>query len=95
MSALNLAEVVGKLAEAAVPEPDLHEMIDPLGIEIATFDVEFAYAAGLLRPVTRHAGLSLGDRACLVLAQRQGLPALTTDRAWAGLNLDVVVRIIR
>lgn len=30
----------------------------------------------------RGAGLSLGDRLCLALAQRLDLVALTTDRAW-------------
>ena len=48
-----------------------------------------------LRVLTRSAGLSLGDRACLALAQRLGLEAVTAERAWAGLELGVTVRVIR
>lgn len=54
-----------------------------------------AEAAARLRPATRHAGLSLADRACLALARRLGVPAVTADRAWGDLDVGVEVRLIR
>ena len=54
-----------------------------------------ALVAAALRPLTRSAGLSLGDRACRALADREGVPALTTDRAWAKLRLPIEIRLIR
>lgn len=89
------SEVVTKLAEAGMPAPELREALDPLGIEIVPFDEELAYLAGLLRPATKKHGLSQGDRACLALAVRRKLPALTTDRAWKKLSLGVEIRVIR
>ena len=94
LSAVNLSEVVAKLSEAGLPEAAVHQALDPLGLQTAAFDAELAYRAGLLRPLTRGAGLSLGDRACLALAQRLGLPVLTADRTWAELQLGVAVQVI-
>ena len=54
-----------------------------------------AEAAGVLRAVTRSAGLSLGDRACLALARSLGATALTTDCPWAGLDCGVTVEAVR
>jgi PIN domain nuclease of toxin-antitoxin system len=48
-----------------------------------------------LRAATIKLGLSLADRACLTLAARLGIPALTTDRAWAHAEVDAEVRLIR
>ena len=48
-----------------------------------------------LRPITKAQGLSLADRACLVLAARLGVPALTTDRTWADTEVDAEVKLIR
>ena len=59
------------------------------------FNSELAYQVGLLRPLTKGAGLSLGDRACLALAQHLNLPALTADQAWKGLSLGIEVQVIR
>ena len=39
--------------------------------------------------------LSFGDRACLALARRLGLPALTAERAWAELDLGIPVEVFR
>jgi ribonuclease VapC len=52
-------------------------------------------AAGALDPQTREHGLSLADRACLVLAGRLRAIAMTADRAWAALELDVTIQLIR
>ena len=43
------------------------------------FREEDALEAGRLRRDTRHLGLSLGDRACLALGLRLGLPILHAD----------------
>ena len=95
ISAVNFSEVVAKLREGGMLEEAIHESLDSLELDIVEFDTEFAYQAGLLRPLTKSAGLSLGDRACLALAQNLNLPALTADRAWDGLSLGIRVQVIR
>jgi ribonuclease VapC len=94
-SAVNVSEVVAKLAASGGDEAVIREAIARLQLPVIPFDEEHAYAAGLLRPLTRPAGLSFGDRACLALAQQMRVPAITTDRRWAELQLPVTVRAIR
>lgn len=95
ISAVNLSEVVAKMAESGMPEDTIREALGGLALEIHDFGQELAFQAGWLRPLTRSRGLSLGDRACLALGQRLDLPVLTTDQAWEDLDLDVQVRLVR
>jgi ribonuclease VapC len=83
MSAVNLAEVVSKLAERGMPATDAHADALALGIDVAPFDADLALDVGVLRPSSRAAGLSLGDRCCLALARRHRAAALTTEARWA------------
>jgi ribonuclease VapC len=94
-SAVNLAEVAAKLAERGHSDTQVRDRVERLRLDVAEFTVEDAFLAGLLRPITREAGLSLGDRACLALAQRLGKPAVTADRRWAALNLGIKIELIR
>ena len=87
--------MVSKLAEEGRSEEALRAAVTGLGLTIIDFDADLAYRAGLLRSLTRPVGLSLEDRACLALAERLGLPALTTDRAWVMLALAIAVEVIR
>jgi PIN domain nuclease of toxin-antitoxin system len=95
ISTVNLSEVVGKLDEAGIPADDIRDIVASLRLEVVVFDVAGAFRAGLFRSLTRRAGLSLGDRACLALAQFRGLPAVTTDRIWGTLQLGIDIRVIR
>jgi len=79
-----------------MPEEAIHEALDALELDIIAFDINRAYQAGLLRPSTKQAGLSLGDCICLALAQQLNLPALTTDRVWKQIELlNAAVEVIR
>lgn len=95
MSAVNLSEVVAKLAESGMPSALIHRALEPLGIDVVAFDTDLAYQAGMLRPATKASGLSFGDRACLALAQSVQLSALTADRTWADLRVGVEIRLAR
>jgi ribonuclease VapC len=95
ISAVNLSEVVAKLAERGAAEDEIREALNSLRLEVLEFHAEFAYHTGLLRPLTRQAGLSLGDRACLALARALGLPVITAEREWASLQLGITIRVIR
>lgn len=95
LGAANHAEVISKLVDRDIPHDRIAEVMAQLDVEIVPFDREQAMIAGLLRAETRSAGLSLGDRACLALAISRNAVALTTDRAWAGLELDVRVEVAR
>lgn len=92
---VNLSEVASKLNELGAPEMVIQDAINALELTIVDFNTELAYKVGVFRSLTRHIGLSLGDRACLALAQHLGLPALTTDRAWEALSLGITVQVIR
>ena len=95
INSVNLSEVIAKLSEAGMPEDAIHETLDMLTLMTVDFDMALAYEAGLLRPLTKQAGLSLGDRACLALAKQLNLPAITTDRVWENLSLDITIQVIR
>lgn len=95
ISTVNLSEVVSKLVARGAEEAEVRNDLATVGLAPEAFDEGLALAAGLLRPATRSAGLSLGDRACLALAMRLNAPAITTDRAWAELPLSVAVIVAR
>lgn len=94
LSAVNLSEVVAKLADVGMRAAEIRDALDPLGLRIVPFDTAQAYEAGLLRPKANPLGLSFGDRACLALAMRMKLPALTTDRAWTKLRVGAEITIM-
>ena len=91
ISAVNLSEVVTRLVRAGADPM----RADYLGWTVMDHDADLAHRTGRLWPWTAHLGLSLADRACLALAQREGLAVLTGDRAWAALDLGVDVVLIR
>ena len=64
-------------------------------VAVEPFGAGDGYAAAELFALTRAAGLSFGDRACLALAARRGGTALTADSAWLAVRLPVQVRSIR
>ena len=94
MSAVNLMEVLERCDPAAWSL--LLEQWRLLGLQIVPFEAHDAEFAAKLKPHTKAAGLSLGDRACLALAARVGVPAITADNAWSRVKLQgVTVRQIR
>jgi ribonuclease VapC len=95
LSAVNAGEVVSKLIERGLEPIEAVVSLKEFGCTIVAVDAELGLRAGELIAVTRSKGLSLGDRICLALAEREGVPALTADRAWAELGLDIKVSLIR
>ena len=95
ISAVNLSEVVAKLAENGMPVDAILEVLGDIELEIHAFDAALAYETGFLRTQTRSLGLSLGDRACVALGKYLKAPVFTTDRNWKDLEVGVEVRLIR
>jgi len=95
VSTVNVAEVGAKLSDRGMADSDARNAVGTLGLEVAMFDEEAAYATAALRGPTRPLGLSLGDRACLALGVARNLPVLTADRNWTGLRVGVEIRLIR
>lgn len=95
ISAVNLSEVVAKLQESGVPDEVITSSLVELNFDVLDFDEGQAVRAGLLRTATRSIGLSLGDRACLSAAESSNAVAVTTDRAWSKLEVDIAVEVLR
>ena len=95
VSAVNLSEVVAEMDERGFDPTEAEMLLGGLGMEVAEFGREDSFRAGRLRQATRRMGLSFGDRACLALALRTGLPVVTADRAWVDLGLPVEVELLR
>ena len=95
ISSVNWVEVLQRATALGMEILVVRRYLGSFGLGVLPFTAEDAEQVAQLWSSTRPAGLSLGDRACLSLAKRLGLPALTADRAWEALNLDVEVRLIR
>lgn len=95
MSAVNVAEVISRYVDQGASEEEARASLQAFGLDIRPFDETQAMAAGLMRTATQKLGLSLGDRACLALAIREGATVFTANRTWAALDLGVEVELIR
>jgi ribonuclease VapC len=95
ISAVNLSEVIAVLIDAGFEFDRARAMVGRIGLPVIAFDEPQGLHAGRLRATTRAAGLSLGDRACLSLAEWREAAALTADGRWATLPLSTEIRLIR
>lgn len=94
-STVNGCEAVAKLVERGVPPETAEDIVFSLPFEMVDFDRRLAAAAGRMWLRGSEAGLSLGDRACLALAEATRLPAITADKQWRHFRSTVEIRYIR
>jgi len=95
MSAVNLAEVAATLSRHGLPAASVFSDVCKIVGEVRPFDARQASLAVALDAKTRAIGLPLAGRACLALAASAGLPVLTADETWAGLDVGVGIEVIR
>lgn len=94
-SAVNLAEVQGKLVKRGLDPDEAWEHVLSSIAEVESFTADQSRIAGNLIRKTEKYGLSLGDRSCLALAIALGAEVYTADRSWSSLDLGIPIHVIR
>lgn len=95
-----MAEVLSKLTDLDKEPDEVTEELQRRGflggtLAVLPLTADDPVVIANLYKRTKLQGLSLGDRACLALALRLRVRALTTDRAWSRLKIAVKVELIR
>jgi ribonuclease VapC len=93
ISAVNWSEVMEALRTDGVDIASMRSDLEIVGLAIFPFTPEDADDAAALWDAAH--GLTLGDRACLTLAKRLGLPVLTADSTWKRRVVGVDVQLVR
>ncbi|HWE83441.1 MAG TPA: PIN domain-containing protein [Terracidiphilus sp.] len=93
ISTVNWCEILTRLRRdnEAMTEAELAALLQ--GVELVPFERADASHAAAFSVADR--SLSLGDRACLALAQSRGATAWTADKIWARAKLNVPIEVIR
>lgn len=94
ISSVNMAEVATRLLDLGLPAHELQRAVTQLGVDVIDFNQEQSLACASLRPMTKSAGLSLGDRACLALAKLMDGVAVTADQAWQDVRISAGVKVL-
>jgi PIN domain nuclease of toxin-antitoxin system len=100
ITAVNYCEVVGKLIDRGMPLREAASVLDAIGLHLIPFDRALVIHAASLRSRTKKIGASLGDRACLALAeirlQAGDSPILyTAERSWNKIKWHFQLQLIR
>jgi ribonuclease VapC len=90
ISSVNMAEVATRMLDLGLPLNELKRALGLFNMDVIDFNEEQAIACAELRPLTKSAGLSLGDRACLGLDGT----AVTSDRPWMAIAEVVGVKVL-
>ncbi len=94
ISSVNMAEVATRMLDLGLPFHELERALGLFNMDVIDFNQEQALACAELRPLTKSAGLSLGDRACLGLAKLMDGTAVTSDRPWMAIAEAVGVKVL-
>lgn len=97
ISVVNVSESCSRGVERGARVEDILGIIRGYEVEIVAFGLEQALETASLREPTRHAGSSLGDRACLALARLRTASLYTADTRMGSLagHLGIDIRLIR
>lgn len=87
ISAVTLQEVIKSLLVRGFKPAETRSLIASLALDVRAHGADDAWAAALLWDATKTKGSGLGDRTCIALAIAEGLPAITTDKAWSDLAI--------
>jgi PIN domain nuclease of toxin-antitoxin system len=95
-----MAEVLSKLTDLGKEPDEVSGELQRRGflggtLTVVPLTADDAVVIASLHRRTKVHGLSLRDRACLALALRLRVRALTADRAWSRLKIAVKVEVIR
>ena len=93
-SSVNIVEVGTRLVDKGLAPVHLARTLKELDVQTIDFDLEQALLSAMMRVSTRQAGLSLGDRACLALAQLMKGTAVTADSAWVDVADAIGVKVL-
>jgi len=93
VSTVNYHEVLAMLIDRGIDPNEAKMMLAQLDIEIIAVDRDQADVGAALRRITRKAGLSQGDRCCLALARIRHATAVTCNRAWSNLGVDIEIEV--
>lgn len=91
ISVVNLTEVLTVIAFRGERPEAYAALVTSMGVVTEPVTTAQAIDAAVLRPLTAHLGLSLGDRLCLALARERRLPVLTTERRWLEYDFGIPV----
>ena len=102
ISTANAQEVIAKLVDKDVragrPLEDAVrdglQDFDGLVLEVVDLTIEDAVAAAAMVPLQRSANLSAGDRCCLALGRRLGLPVVHAEQRWQPLAGDLGLELV-
>lgn len=94
ISSVNLHEIVARVVGEGADPDQARTLVGKLRLQVHPHDADAAIEAGLLHGTTGAKGLEPGDRACLSLARRLSLPAVTADAAWSGLSDELGIEIV-
>ena len=95
ISSVNFSEVLQKARAEGYDLDEIAALLRSMVDGIVPFDDRRALETAALWEQTRIAGLSLADRACLALTAAVSGVAVTTDSAWAKLELPgVAIHVI-
>lgn len=94
VSAANQAEVIAKSLDRGLAPEAIQAILAELAYAVIEVKAEDGAQAGYLRALTRHLGLSLGDRLCLTAAKRLNATVLTADRPWLTLRKPLGIDVV-
>lgn len=95
ISTVNWSEIVRRLLQRGVQVNEMRVRLADASVILIPFEESDADRTAALWSQTRRLGLPLADRACLALAARLGVPAVTADRAWSDLDVGVEIISVR
>ena len=94
ISTANAQEVMAKLVDRGTSREDARADVDLLTLDMIDLTVEDAEEAAAMIALTKPYGLSAGDRCCLALGRRLGLPIVHAEQRWQALADDLGIELV-